>query len=133
VAARTVPGKLVGVGTEWKVIDLERSEIEQDWTHLSMSVYLWALFECVRVVLLCRIRDYDENWAAHQSEISCETEKRTPTDNLQLLKEVFGDNVMSGTWVFEWHKRFREGREEEEDDERSEALQHQKPKKILRK
>nr|CAH7743651.1 unnamed protein product [Callosobruchus chinensis] len=37
----------------------------------------------------------------------------------QLLKEVFGDNCMSRTRVFEWHKRFSEGREEVEDDERT--------------
>jgi hypothetical protein len=31
-------GKLVGVGSKQKVIDLEPSQIKQDWTHLSMSV-----------------------------------------------------------------------------------------------
>nr|CAH7752029.1 unnamed protein product [Callosobruchus chinensis] len=36
-----------------------------------------------------------------------------------LLKEVLGDNCMSRTRVFEWHKRFSEGREEVEDDERT--------------
>lgn len=36
-----------------------------------------------------------------------------------MLKEVFGDNAMSRARVFEWHKRFYEGREEVEDDERS--------------
>lgn len=37
---------------------------------------------------------------------------------LRMLKEVFGENVMSRARVFEWHKRFSEGREEVEDDER---------------
>jgi hypothetical protein len=44
--------------------------------------------------------------------------KKTPTECFQLLKEMYGDNVMSRTWVFEWHKRFMGGREEVEDDER---------------
>jgi hypothetical protein len=48
----------------------------------------------------------------------CEIEKKTPIKCFQLLKEVYGDNVMLSTRVFEQHKRFREGREEVEDDER---------------
>jgi hypothetical protein len=62
--------------------------------------------------------DHDENWAAHQSEFFCEIEKKTPTESFQLLKEVYGDNVMSRTRVFGWHERFVEGREEVEDGER---------------
>lgn len=44
--------------------------------------------------------------------------KKSPTECFQILKEVFGDNAMSRARVFEWHKRFYEGREEVEDDER---------------
>ena len=36
---------------------------------------------------------------------------------IKLLKDVYGDNLMSRSRVFEWHKRFSEGREEVEDDE----------------
>jgi hypothetical protein len=43
--------------------------------------------------------------------------KKKLTECFQLLKEVYGDNVMSCTQVFEWHKRFMEGWEEVEDDE----------------
>ena len=35
---------------------------------------------------------------------------------IKLLKDVYGDNLMSRSRVFEWHKRFSEGREEVEDD-----------------
>ena len=35
---------------------------------------------------------------------------------IKLLKDVYGDNLMSRSPVFEWHKRFNEGREEVEDD-----------------
>jgi transposase len=35
-----------------------------------------------------------------------------------LLTDVYGDSVMSRPRVFEWHKRFREGREEVEDKQR---------------
>ena len=45
--------------------------------------------------------------------------RKPPSECFQLLKEVFGDNCMSRTRVFEWHKPFSEGREEVEDDERT--------------
>jgi hypothetical protein len=33
-----------------------------------------------------------------------------------LLCETYGDNTLSRAFVFEWHKRFSEGREDVEDD-----------------
>ena len=44
---------------------------------------------------------------------------KTPTETFNLLQEVYGDATMSRTRIFEWHKRFREGREDAEDDPRS--------------
>jgi len=44
---------------------------------------------------------------------------KTLTEALKLLQEVYGDDTMSGTHLFEWHRRFKEGREEVEDDHRS--------------
>ena len=35
---------------------------------------------------------------------------------IKLLKDVYVDNLMSRSRVFEWHKRLLEGREEVEDD-----------------
>ena len=35
---------------------------------------------------------------------------------INLLKKVYGDNLMSRAHVFEWHKRFSDGRKEVEDD-----------------
>lgn len=36
-----------------------------------------------------------------------------------MLKKAFGDDTMSQPRVYEWYKRFQEGREDIEDDERS--------------
>lgn len=36
-----------------------------------------------------------------------------------LLKEAYGNEVMSRARVFDWHKRFKEGREDVRDDARS--------------
>ena len=44
---------------------------------------------------------------------------KTPTEALKLLQEVYGDNTMSRIRLFEWHRRFKEGREEVKDDHRS--------------
>ena len=44
---------------------------------------------------------------------------KTPTETFNLLQEVYGDATMSRTWIFEWHKRFREGREDVENDPKS--------------
>jgi hypothetical protein len=42
---------------------------------------------------------------------------KNPTECFPLLKEVYGDNVMSHMRVFEWRKQFMEGQEEVDDDE----------------
>ncbi|CAK9827790.1 Protein GVQW3 [Anthophora retusa] len=34
------------------------------------------------------------------------------TKTLWMLKIAYGDNCLSQTQVFEWHRRFREGRED---------------------
>ena len=44
---------------------------------------------------------------------------KTPTEALKLLQEIYGDDTMSRTHLFEWHRRFKGGREELEDDHRS--------------
>jgi len=44
---------------------------------------------------------------------------KTPTEALKLLQEVYGDDTMSRTHLFEWYRKFKEGREEVEDNHRS--------------
>jgi hypothetical protein len=38
---------------------------------------------------------------------------------LQMLTEVYGADAMKKSSVFEWHKSFKEGREDVNDDERT--------------
>jgi len=45
--------------------------------------------------------------------------RKSPTEALKLLQEVYGDDTVSRTRLFEWHRRFKEGREEVGDDHRS--------------
>jgi len=44
--------------------------------------------------------------------------KKTPTECYKLLREAYGENSLSRARVFEWYKRFSEGRESTEDDQR---------------
>ena len=44
---------------------------------------------------------------------------KTTTEALKLLQKVYGDDTVSRTRLFEWHSRFKDGREEVEDDHRS--------------
>jgi len=44
---------------------------------------------------------------------------KTATDNLKMLRDVYGDSSMPRTRVFEWYRRFVEGREDVEDDPKS--------------
>jgi hypothetical protein len=43
---------------------------------------------------------------------------KSATETYDLLKKVYGDECLSRTQVFEWFKRFKEGREEIGDDQR---------------
>ena len=45
---------------------------------------------------------------------------KTVTEILKMLRGVYGNSFMSRTRVFEWHKRFVEGREDVKDDLKSE-------------
>ncbi|KAJ8955411.1 hypothetical protein NQ318_003509 [Aromia moschata] len=51
---------------------------------------------------------------------------KTFTEAYALLKEVYGNEYLSRTQVFEWFKRFKEGRETTEDDPRPDGSQRQK-------
>jgi hypothetical protein len=47
---------------------------------------------------------------------------KSATETLQMLTEAYGADAMKMTSVFEWHRRFKEGREDEKDDERTGSL-----------
>ena len=44
---------------------------------------------------------------------------KTATETLKMLRDVYRDSSMSRTRVFEWNKRFVEGRKDVEDDPKS--------------
>jgi len=48
----------------------------------------------------------------HVSVKFCVKLEKSATQTYDLLKKVYGDECLSHTQVFEWFKRFKEGREE---------------------
>jgi transposase len=49
----------------------------------------------------------------------CEKLGKSARETLQMLTEPYGTDTMKKSSVFEWHKRFKEGREDVKDDERT--------------
>ena len=49
----------------------------------------------------------------------CVKLNKSASETHHLLKEAYGNEVMSRARVFDWHKRFKEGREDIRDDARS--------------
>ncbi|XP_066105976.1 protein GVQW3 [Saccopteryx bilineata] len=49
----------------------------------------------------------------------CVKLNRSASETHRLLKEAYGNEVMSRARVFDWYKRFKEGREDVRDDARS--------------
>lgn len=49
----------------------------------------------------------------------CVKLNKSASETHYLLKEAYGNEVMSRARVFDWHKRFKEGREDVRDDARS--------------
>jgi hypothetical protein len=45
--------------------------------------------------------------------------KKSAVETFQLLTEAYSEDCMSRARVFEWHKRFSEGREGTKDDDRT--------------
>jgi hypothetical protein len=39
----------------------------------------------------------------------CVKLKKTPTETFEMLKSAYGEEHLSRTSVFEWHKRFKDG------------------------
>ena len=48
----------------------------------------------------------------------CQKLGKTATETYEMVRQAFGDEAMSRTRVFEWHRRFKEGRQSVESEER---------------
>jgi len=65
------------------------------------------------VITLCQCREMD---VKEKQRVAI---KFSATKTVELIPKAYGDSALSRTTIFEWHKRFREGKEKVKDDERS--------------
>ena len=66
----------------------------------------------------CSFEANDEHRTTNQAKISCPSGK-TPTEAVKLLQEIYGDETMLRTQLFEWYKIFKEERKDVENDSKS--------------
>ena len=71
------------------------------------------------VVTLCQCREMDVKEEQRVATEFCCKVDISATKTVELIQKVYGNAALSRTTIFEWHKRFREGRESVKDDERS--------------
>jgi len=71
----------------------------------------------------------------HEQRINvkfCFKLQKSATETHKMLKLVYGDAAVTMKTVYKWFKRFCNGCESVEDEERWDVLQHQKPKRMLK-
>ena len=74
------------------------------------------------VVTLCECREMDVKKEKRVAIKFCCKVDFSAAESVELIQKAYGDAALSRTTIFEWHKRFREGRESVKDDERSGRL-----------
>ena len=56
---------------------------------------------------------------------------KNATETYRMLQTAFGESCMNRATVFEWHKRFKEGRESVRDDERCGRSKEVNPPELI--
>ena len=70
-------------------------------------------------VTLCQCREMDGKEEQRVAIKFCCKVDFSATKTVELIQKAYGDAALSRTTIFEWYRRFREGRESVKDDERS--------------
>ena len=71
------------------------------------------------VVTLCQCHEMDVKEEQRVGIKFCCKINFSATKTVELIQKAYGDAALSRKTIFEWHKRFREGRESVKDDESS--------------
>ena len=93
---------------------------------MSIVVSTGVVESVVRYCCLCMVVLYNLVTFAMQENIEkqyaikfCAKLNKPATETFASLTEAYGDATLSRTMVFRWHKAFKEGRENVEDDPHS--------------
>jgi len=71
------------------------------------------------VITLCQCGEMDVKEEQRVAINFCCKVDFSATETVELIQKAYCDAALSRTTIFEWHKRFREGRESVKNDERS--------------
>jgi len=76
---------------------------------------------CLCVVVFCNLVTFamQENIEQRYAIKFCVKLNKSATETFASLTEAYGDATLSRTMIFKWHKAFKEGRENVEDNPRS--------------
>ena len=85
-----------------------------------MIKFLLKKNHCSILKSFCNMQN--DNGTKNKHQIFVTKFSITKTGILKMLQEVYGDFSKSRTTVFEWHKKFVEGRENMENDPKSGRL-----------
>ena len=85
------------------------------------SVHSVVCYWCLCVVVFCNLVTFamQENIEQRYAIKFCVKLNKSATETFASLTEAYGDATLSRTMIFKWHKAFKEGREDVEDDPRS--------------
>ena len=93
---------------------------------MSILVSTGLVESVVRYCCLCMVMFYNlvtfvmqENIEQRYAIKFCVTLNKSATETFASLTKTYGDATVSRTMVFKWHKAFKEGRENVENDPRS--------------
>jgi len=93
---------------------------------MSILVSTGLVESVVRSCCLCMVVFYNHVTFAMQENIEqryaikfCVKLNKSATETFASLTQAYGDATLSRSMVFEWHKAFKEGRENVQDDTRS--------------
>jgi hypothetical protein len=73
---------------------------------------------------LCIWPDAISRWIRQRVCIRCANLRKSEAETLAVIRQAFGEESMSRTWVFEWRARFRAGRIGETGEKQSQEHAH---------
>ena len=99
---------------DWSILMISGSneQVQQqlEYTLLKPDCHTWRISK-----MQSGHEDTIEEWYAIKM---CFKHGKNATETYGMLQTAFWPSCMNRAWVFEWHKRFKEGRQSVRDDER---------------
>jgi hypothetical protein len=95
------------------------SDRSAKWRSVEAAVVYKRRLARTVVAAECQSREMDVKEKQRVAITFCCKVDISASKTVELIRKAYGDAAVSRTAIFEWHKRFREGRESVKDDEHS--------------